>query len=65
MATWVNKTQLQQPAAHQQQFNELLQTVCNNILQQYNNGNIDYTQLTKFNNLIANTATFKYVLTLL
>lgn len=64
MATWVNK-QLQQPAAQQQQFNELLQTVCNNILQQYNNGNIDYTQLTKFNNLIANTATFKYVLTLL
>lgn len=65
MATWVNKTQLQQTAAQQQQFNELLQTVCNNILQQYNNGNIDYTQLTKFNNLIANTATFKYVLTLL
>lgn len=65
MATWVNKTQLQQPAAQQQQFNELLQTVCNNILQQYNNGNINYTQLTKFNNLIANTATFKYVLTLL
>lgn len=64
MATWVNK-QLQQPAAQQQQFNELLQTVCNNIMQQYNNGNIDYTQLTKFNNLIANTATFKYVLTLL
>lgn len=64
MATWVNKTQLQ-PAAQQQQFNELLQTVCNNIMQQYNNGNIDYTQLTKFNNLIANTATFKYVLTLL
>ena len=63
MATWLNK--LQQPAAQQQQFNELLQTVCNNILQQYNNGNIDYTQLTKFNNLIANTATFKYVLTLL
>lgn len=63
MATWVNK--LQQPAAQQQQFNELLQTVCNNIMQQYNNGNIDYTQLTKFNNLIANTATFKYVLTLL
>lgn len=64
MATWVNK-QLQQPAAQQQQFNDLLQTVCNNIMQQYNNGNIDYTQLTKFNNLIANTATFKYVLTLL
>lgn len=63
MATWVNK--LQQPAAQQQQFNELLQTVCNNILQQYNNGNIDYTQLNKFNNLIANTTAFKYVLTLL
>ena len=64
MATWVNK-QLQQPAAQQQQFNDLLQTVCNNIMQQYNNGNIDYTQLNKFNNLIANTAMFKYVLTLL
>lgn len=63
MATWVNK--LQQPAAQQQQFNELLQTVCNNIMQQYNNGNIDYTQLNKFNNLIANTTAFKYVLTLL
>ena len=64
MATWVNK-QLQQPAAQQQQFNDLLQTVCNNIMQQYNNGNIDYTQLNKFNNIIANTAMFKYVLTLL
>ena len=64
MATWVNKQQ-QQPAAQQQQFNDLLQTVCNNIMQQYNNGNIDYTQLNKFNNLIANTAMFKYVLTLL
>lgn len=62
MLKWRNKTQQQQ--ATQQPAN-IIDAILTNIKKQVQAGNIDELQLTKINNLIANTERLKNVLTLL
>lgn len=61
MLKWRSKTQQQ---ATQQPAN-IIDAILTNIRMQVKAGNIDEIQLTKINNLIANTERLKNVLTLL
>lgn len=61
MLRWRNKTQ---QAATQQPV-DLIDAILTNIKKQVLNGNINKIQLTKINNLIADTERLKNVLTLL
>ena len=62
MLKWRNKTQQQE--ATQQPVN-IIDAILTNIKKQVQDGNINEIQLTKINNLIANTERLKNVLTLL
>lgn len=61
MLRWRNKTHQK---ATQQPVN-LIDAILTNIKKQVSNGNINEIQLTKINNLIADTERLKNVLTLL
>lgn len=61
MLRWRNKTHQE---ATQQPVN-LIDAILTNIKKQVSNGNINKIQLTKINNLIADTERLKNVLTLL